>query len=164
MKHAVNESRILVLGTQGLFGFHFRAAFEPGFDRLPAIMQTAKLAGLGLLVATTALLMAPAAYHQIVEGGSDTRAVHRFASGTAALALLPFALALAIDLSLAGGVVFGGRGGHEGEGSRSDGRAGPDPLKDKVDHVLTETRVPPPPRSSSPMACGSGSRRGRRAA
>ncbi len=37
IQNALDESRMLVLGSQILLGFQFRAAFEPGFNNLPLI-------------------------------------------------------------------------------------------------------------------------------
>jgi hypothetical protein len=32
IRHALNEARILILGTQVLIGFQYRAVLEPGFE------------------------------------------------------------------------------------------------------------------------------------
>jgi len=34
VKHALDEARILVVGTSVLLGFHYRAPLAAGFDRL----------------------------------------------------------------------------------------------------------------------------------
>jgi hypothetical protein len=44
-----------------------------------------------------ALLMAPAAFHRLVEGGEDTERLHRFASVAVLAALVVLALGLAGD-------------------------------------------------------------------
>jgi hypothetical protein len=69
--------------------------------------QQLKLAGLGLLVVTIGLLMVPAVYHRVVAEGEDTPGVHRFTSTVTAIALLPFALALAGDFFVAFSAQFG---------------------------------------------------------
>ncbi len=110
VKHALDEARILVVGTSVLLGFHYRAPLEAGFDRLPTILQLMKLGALGLLLVTTMLLLTPPAVHQIVEGGADTRRLHGVTTLACALALLPFAMTLAIDFFFAGELVLGPAG------------------------------------------------------
>jgi len=39
IQNALDEGRMLVLGSQVLLGFQFRSAFEPGFEKLPASSQ-----------------------------------------------------------------------------------------------------------------------------
>jgi Family of unknown function (DUF6328) len=77
IRHALNEGRILILGSQVLLGFQFRAVLEPRFEHLPAAAQWAKVIGLGLLIVAFGLLVAPAAYHRIVERGEATGCLHR---------------------------------------------------------------------------------------
>jgi hypothetical protein len=103
----LDEARMLVLGAQVLLGFDLRATFEQGFQRLPEHAQYAKLASLALMLVAIALLIAPSAYHQIVEGGEDTRRLHRFSTRVMELALLPFAIGLGVDAFVATEKVFG---------------------------------------------------------
>ncbi|MBD0327442.1 MAG: hypothetical protein ICV68_13480 [Pyrinomonadaceae bacterium] len=56
------------------------------------------MCGLGLMLVAFGLLLAPAAYHRIVEEGEDTNRLHRFSSRVMSYALLPFALALGMDI------------------------------------------------------------------
>jgi hypothetical protein len=160
IKNALDEARILVLGTQVLLGFQYRAFFEPVFPKLPRVQQDLNLVGLGLLLAVIALVMLPAARHRIVERGRDSTALHRFTMNSVATALVPFSLALGLDLFAAGsthgprtGVVLGlataivalgfwfglglvyGRRGYEKE------EEGDMKLEDKIVQVLTEARV-----------------------
>ena len=107
IQDALNEARILILGAQVLLGFQFRAPLEQGFDKLPPAAQQLKLGGLGLLMVTIGLLMLPAVYHRVVAEGEDTPGVHRFTSTVTAIALLPFALALAGDFFVAFAAEFG---------------------------------------------------------
>jgi hypothetical protein len=160
VKNALDEARILVLGTQVLLGFQYRAFFEPAFDRLPRRNQDLKLVGLVLLLGVMGLLLLPAARHRLVERGEDTPALHRFTMNVTGVALVPFAAALGLDLFDAGwtrgprvaaalglatfavaiafwfgiALVFGHRppGADEGGGMK---------LEDKIVQVLTEARV-----------------------
>src|SRR5205085_3671615 len=101
VQNALDEARILILGSQVLLGFQFRSIFEKGFETLPEHAQYLKLTALGLMTLAVGLLMAPGAYHQIVEGGEDSQRIHRFTTGIAEVSLLPFALGFGIDLFVA---------------------------------------------------------------
>ena len=94
VKQALDEGRILILGSQVLLGFQFRAVFETGFDALPGPARALTVAGLGLLVVTTGLLIWPAAYHRIVVRGEVTHGFHDFITAVTHWALLPLALSL----------------------------------------------------------------------
>jgi hypothetical protein len=170
VENALNETRMLVLGAQVLLGFGFQAVFQPAFDRLPASLHTLKLIDLGLMLVALGLLLAPTAYHQIVEGGNDTERVAGFAGRIASMALLPFALGLGLDTFLAASTIVGqsvalaigvgasafalscwyvvewfwrGRGRDRQTGGRKESRSmeqGTD-LANKIKQVLTEARV-----------------------
>src|SRR5438105_12684907 len=98
VKLAFDEARLLVLGLQILLGFQFRAFLEPGFQRLPPISQNLWLVSLALMLLAMLLLMCPAAFHEIVERGDLTPRVLRFTMRVMGWALLPFGLAIGIDL------------------------------------------------------------------
>jgi hypothetical protein len=170
VQNSLDEARMLILGSQVLLGFQLKSAFESGFEKLPIAWQFLKMGGLVALVVAAALLMAPAAYHQIVERGEDTERLHAFATRVAALALLPFAAALGVD-GYVGAAKVGGHGlglafglgtaatalfmwygleaiarrSHaphgEEEDEMSDEERGGTKLKDKIKQVLTEARV-----------------------
>lgn len=106
-ENALNETRTLILGAQVLVGFSFQASFQPGFDRLPASAQQLEILGLGLMLVATGLLIAPGAFHQIVEAGNDTPRLVGYTGRIAALALLPFALGIGVEAYIAGLIVIG---------------------------------------------------------
>src|SRR5437016_6224243 len=108
VQNALDEARMLVLGSQVLLGFEYRSVFETGFETLPVQTRFIKIAALGLMLVTFTLLLSPGAYHQIVDNGEDTDRLHRFATRVMEIALLPFALALGIDIYVAV-EKFGGR-------------------------------------------------------
>src|ERR1700730_11589767 len=101
VRHALDEARMLVLGVQVLLGFEMRAFFESRFDALPPAERWLKLAGFSVLLGGLGLLLEPAARHRLVERGRDTAAFHRFVQGCMELALLPFALVMGLEFSLA---------------------------------------------------------------
>jgi DMSO reductase anchor subunit len=98
VQNALDEGRMLVLGSQVLLGFQYRSAFEPGFEKLPLSSQYLKLSALCLMLLALGLLLAPGAHHRIVEEGEDSPALHRFTTRVMDYALLPFAVALGLDV------------------------------------------------------------------
>jgi len=98
VKTALDETRMLILGAQILLGFEFRAAFSDGFDQLSGHSRHLEALALMLMVTSVALMITPGPYHRIVEGGRDSGAFHNVTAVIANLSLLPFALALGIDV------------------------------------------------------------------
>jgi hypothetical protein len=101
LQNALDESRILILVTQVMIGFQYRAPFEKKFLSLPQFTQYLHLSGHFLLLLTLALLILPASYHRLVEKGEDSNALLKLTSRAVEIALLPFALALGINIYLA---------------------------------------------------------------
>ncbi|HYZ22963.1 MAG TPA: DUF6328 family protein [Rhodopila sp.] len=101
VKTALDETRTLILGAQILLGFQFQSAFRPRFQELPAHGMVSLGCALGLLLATVGLLIAPSAFHRIAERGASTGRTQVVAGRCAEVALLPFAAALGLDLSVA---------------------------------------------------------------
>ena len=97
VKTALDETRMLILGAQILLGFEFRAAFSDDFDKLPSHARHLEALALMLMVVSVALMITPGPYHRIVEGGRDSGAFHHV-TVIADLSLLPFAVALGIDI------------------------------------------------------------------
>jgi hypothetical protein len=69
---ALGESRLLILGSQVLFGFQFNGIFQQ-FETIPFLSRLFVCAGLTLLTLAIALLIAPSMEHRIVERGQDSR-------------------------------------------------------------------------------------------
>jgi hypothetical protein len=107
VKIALDETRILILGAQILLGFQFRGVFSDGYEQLPTHARYLDGVALGLMVCVVGLLITPGPYHRIVEDGEDSGNFHRLVTVIADLALLPFALALGLDLFITAGRVFG---------------------------------------------------------
>jgi hypothetical protein len=167
VKLALDESRILVLGSTVLMGFQFRSFFEPRFSELPRYAQFLKFAGLTLMLAAMLLLILPATYHRIVEQGEATAEQHKFTTDVMDFALLPFAIVLGIDCFFAFDQVFAQQyaiiagtiattitlfcwyvlqwiirsRAKPKENSTMNDESGRTPLKDKIEQVLTECRV-----------------------
>ncbi|MBV9654562.1 MAG: hypothetical protein JOZ42_08360 [Acetobacteraceae bacterium] len=171
VKTALNETRTLILGAQILIGFQYQSAFQPRFDGLPSGAQARSAVALALLLTAAGLLIAPSAFHRIAEGGASTGRVQILTGRFAAAALLPFAVALGIDLQVTLALTFGGaRSGavaagaftatafgvwcgwgawmrrHWGAGERAKATAERDnreavPLQARIEQMLTEARV-----------------------
>jgi hypothetical protein len=107
IKTALDETRLLILSAQVLFGFHFNAAFQDAFDDLQLPLRLIACAGLVLIMIAIGLLIAPSMQHRIVERGEDTHRIHRATTVLAGWALLPLATALGLDTFLAMDRSFG---------------------------------------------------------
>ena len=107
VKSALQENRILVLGSQVVLGLQFRAVFEKGFPQLPQATQYLKLVALGLMLLAFALLITPSSFHRLVEKGEDTHRLHHLVSRMLKPVLVLFALAIGLDLFTAGEKVAG---------------------------------------------------------
>src|SRR3954469_10182619 len=157
---------MLVLGVQVLIGFNYRAAFEKGFQALPHAAQLVKLSSLSVLLVTFALLLTPSAHHRLCEKGEDTPGFLKLANTFAAMALLPFAAALGLDLAvaacrlagptgaIAAGIIVGALALVMWYGlelvylstrstpmKKEEGTGEKAEVKDKIQHALTEARV-----------------------
>jgi len=102
IENALNEGRILILGSQVLLGFQYRAIFEPGFKELPLETRYLKAGGLGFMLIAFGLLVSIGAYHQILEEGNNSERLHRYAIEIIEMALLPFAMGFGIDFYIIG--------------------------------------------------------------
>ncbi len=100
IENVLNESRILVLGMQILIGFDFRTFFEPGYLKMAPWAQQTQLAALALMLVGLGVLLVPPPYHRIVLHGRNTAGLHRLATMTVSLGLLPFALAMGLSFFL----------------------------------------------------------------
>lgn len=94
LKTALDESRLLILGAQVLFGFQFEAVFQELFSGIPTASRYVHCAGLVLLLISVGLLIAPSLFHQIVFAGESRPGAARIASVLAATSLLPLTLGL----------------------------------------------------------------------
>jgi hypothetical protein len=97
IKLVLTEARVVLPGAQALLGFQFTAMLTDQFPKLPRESQLVHLASLVSIAATIVLLMAPAAFHRIVERGEDTERVRNFSSVTMLWAMVPLALGISGD-------------------------------------------------------------------
>ena len=107
IEQALDETRMLTLGAEVLLGLEYRSVFEDTFDRLPLSSQYLKVVTLGLMLTAISLLMWPVAYHRIVEQGENSENFQQFITCALEPALLPFAVAMGLDLYVVSRIVIG---------------------------------------------------------
>jgi len=98
VKTVLIECRMALPGAQALLGFQFINVFTDAFEKLPRLLQWVHFGSLLSTLITTMLLIAPAAYHRLAEGGEETEHFHRVASRFLLLALVFLAPGMAGDV------------------------------------------------------------------
>ena len=94
----LTEARVVLPGAQALLGFQLAMTLMQGYEPLPESSKDMHLAATCAIAVTVVFLMAPPAYHRIVEGGEDTERFHRFASWMVLAAMVSLPLGFAGDL------------------------------------------------------------------
>ncbi|WP_036055107.1 DUF6328 family protein [Bradyrhizobium sp. URHD0069] len=160
---AMDETRLLILGSQVLFGFLFDSVFQTGFKTLSSASQYLICAALALMVLAIGCLIAPSMQHRIVEAGHSTPRLERATSLLAAWSLLPFMASLGLGLyvvferifgsvtAITVGVASAAFAGFSWFGlawlikdkriKNMTAESGPTPLSTKIEQMLTEARV-----------------------
>ena len=98
---------MLILGAQILLGFQFRGVFENGYEQLPSHLRYLDGTALLPMICVVALLITPGPYHRIVEDGEDNKYFLGLVTVIVNLALLPFAIALGLDVLVTSARIFG---------------------------------------------------------
>jgi uncharacterized protein DUF6328 len=94
----LTEARVVLPGAQALLGFQLAMTLMQGYEPLPESSKDIHLAATCAIALTVIFLMAPPAYHRIVEGGEDTERFHGFASWMVLAAMVTLPLGFAGDL------------------------------------------------------------------
>ena len=94
----LTETRVVLPGAQALFGFQLAITMMEPYERLPVSSRAVHVASLCAVALAIIFLMAPPAYHRIVEGGEDTERFHGFASWMVLAAMVTLPLGFAGDL------------------------------------------------------------------
>jgi len=100
MRNILEEARMILPGIQALFGFQTIAVFNQRFEDLGVLTKALHLGALALVVVSIGLVMAPAAWHRIVSPDRVSMALVHRSSRYICGALLPLALALALDVGV----------------------------------------------------------------
>lgn len=93
----LTEARVVFPGAQALLGFQLAMMMMESFEKLPQSSKIVHLVSLCFIAATTTLLIAPAAFHRLVERGEDTERFHSFASAMVVLAMITLAPGFCLD-------------------------------------------------------------------
>src|SRR5215218_8708534 len=162
VKTALDETRLLILGVQVLLGFEFQSFFQDGFEQLSPVSKQLSVAGLGLVILSTGILVIPSMQHRLVERGQSTVRLVKAASFYAGLGLAPLAASLGLAayiviarhfgvtvgvasaMILGGLAVFGWFGLELLIGLKMGGKRMAEsetPLATKIEQLLTEARV-----------------------
>jgi hypothetical protein len=163
LKTALDESRLLILGAQVLFGFQFEAVFQERFSDLSDASRSIHNAGLVLLLISISLLIAPSLFHQIIFGGESRAGAIGTATMLAGVSLLPLTIGLGVSAFVTFEHLFGRSVGIVAGTSfaaiglaflyglgfvlkRNRTKPMPEmssktPLKTKIEQMLTEARV-----------------------
>jgi cobalamin synthase len=108
VSNLLEEARILLPGTQTLFGFQLIVVFNQSFhDRLSATEQWLHLIAIVLTTLAIALLMAPATYHRQAEPDSVSRRFLRLATVQLVAGTAPLAAAICLEVYLVAQISVG---------------------------------------------------------
>ena len=162
IKTALDETRLLVLGSQVLFGFLLESVFQNAFETLPRLSQYLICVALALMVLSLGCLIAPSMQHQIVEAGQSTTRLENATTILAEWGLVPFLASLGLALFIVFERIFGEVAGATA-GVASAALTGffwfgfawlignrrrqfveefvPTPLSTKIEQMLTEARI-----------------------
>jgi hypothetical protein len=104
--NVLEEARMILPGTQTLFGFQLIVVFNTQFhERLSTVEEQLHLGATMLVALATAMLITPAAYHRIAEPESVSRAFVVLSSRLLSWSLVPLALAISADFYLVASLV-----------------------------------------------------------
>ena len=105
--HSWNETGTLILVAQIMLGFQFRTGFDPGLGRLPQLYFDLELGSIGMTLLSLGLLALPATYHHLAPRGRDPETIRRITSRSTTVALVPLALSVGLDVTVAAVAIAG---------------------------------------------------------
>lgn len=108
VSNLLEETRILLPGTQTLFGFQLIVVFNGSFQsELSSTERALHLVATILTAVAIALLMGPAAYHRQAEPESISRRFLILSTRQLALGTVPLAISICFELYLVGQIAVG---------------------------------------------------------
>jgi hypothetical protein len=107
LKTALDETRMLMMGSQILLGFQLQAVFREKFERLDDGRKVLTAIGIVLMAATIGVLITPSCRHRLLERGEASPTMLRMTTQCAGIALLLFCASLGCDLIIVFGTAFG---------------------------------------------------------
>jgi hypothetical protein len=97
VNQVMTEARVVLPGAQAMLGFQFITFFEKSFQALPSAIKGVHLACASLIALTVVLLMTPAAFHRVAEGGEESERLVRVAARCVVGAMIPLAMGMSGD-------------------------------------------------------------------
>lgn len=97
VRNVLTEARVILPGNQALLGFQFAVILQQGFRDLPEALKLIHLVSLFLIAISTILLLSPAPYHRIVEGGEETERFYGVANRLVLASLPPMAAGICAE-------------------------------------------------------------------
>jgi len=110
-KTALDETRLLMLGSQILFGFQFNSTFQTGLEKLSSFMKMLDAAALLLMSITIGLLISPSARHRLAHEGEIDPSLFRATNFFGSTAMFPFSVSLGIDVYIVMARLLGAQAG-----------------------------------------------------
>jgi len=107
LKTALDETRMLMMGSQILFGFQLEAVFHENFGALDEARKALTALAILLMAVTIGVLVAPSCRHRLLEDGEASPTMLKMTTRCAAVALLLFATSLGCDLVVVLGAALG---------------------------------------------------------
>lgn len=101
VKQVLIECRVVLPGAQALLGFQLIIMWMTAFYKMPQLWKLIHLASLTSVAICTILLIAPAAYHRIVDQGNDSEMLHHITARALLAAMVFLALGICGDFYLA---------------------------------------------------------------
>ncbi len=108
LSELLQELRVASIGVQVLFGFLLSLPFSTRFTRLSGTQHSLYLVALLLAAVSTALLIAPVAYHRLVFRLQQKERLLRTANAFALLGLTTVAITVSVSVLLVVSVVVHG--------------------------------------------------------
>jgi hypothetical protein len=97
VNQVMTEARIVLPGAQAMLGFQFITFFEKSFEELPTCVKATHLICTSLIALTVIMLITPAAFHRMADGGEESERLVHVAGWCVVGAMIPLALGMAGD-------------------------------------------------------------------
>lgn len=97
VENVLTEARLILPGAQALLGFQLGSMLLKEFGELPPSSRVVHLSASCAVTLATILLMAPSAFHRIVERGENDERFQRLAGRFVVAAMIPLALGICAD-------------------------------------------------------------------
>lgn len=98
IKHILEETRVILPGTQAILGFQLVAVFSNGFDKLFSFLKNMHIVSLLIVTITTILLLSITSFHRIAEKGKDTNRLNIWGSSILEISLITLVFGISLDI------------------------------------------------------------------